>query len=148
MKKYIGLLALLFSSVLLSSTYSQSPPKPTKVFEANFKYFVHGVALDSTLEKWVVKHTGAIDKTITLTTQALNIQDDGDVSVNLPVSNLKRIGNDWLWYVEERNRRVEIWHWNSQDKLLRRGFRTNYGNFHQIRYYPKARSIPLNSKFT
>lgn len=144
----IGLLGLITLGFGFAQSPPKIPPKPTKVFEVNFKYFVHGVALDTTLEKWVVKHTGAIDKTISLTTQALNIQDDGDVSVNLPVSNLKRIGaNDWFWYVEERHRKTEIWHWNSQDKLLRRGFRTNLGNFHQIRYYPKARSIPLNSKF-
>lgn len=154
MKTKIGyglILIALLSLITLGFGFAQSPPpsppKPTKVFEVNFKYFVHGVAVDTTLEKWVVKHTGAIDKTISLTAQTLSITDDGDVQVNLPVSNLKRIGNDWLWYVEERNRRLEIWHWNPQDKLLRRGFRTNYGNFHQIRYYPKARSIPLNSKF-
>lgn len=143
----IGLLGLITLGFGFAQSPPKIPPKPTKVFEEKFKFFVHGVAVDSTLENWEVRHTGSIDKTIILTTQNLSIRDDGDVSVQMPVSNLKRIGNDWFWYVEERHRKTEIWHWNSQDKLLRRGFRTNLGNFHPIRYYPKARSIPLNSKF-
>ncbi|MFN8347418.1 MAG: hypothetical protein U0X91_20615 [Spirosomataceae bacterium] len=142
----IGLLGLI--TLGCGFAQSPSPPKKAPILKEHFSYFVHAVAVDSMLKNWEVLHTGEMSKTITLVGQSLTVKDDGDSQITYQIADLKKMKNGYLWVVMERQKRTEIWSYSFKGNMIKRGFKTNLGTYHQIRYYPKEKVIPLHSKLT
>ncbi|AEI46809.1 hypothetical protein [Runella slithyformis] len=138
-----------------ASAHSQTPPSKesrldeTELLKYKSTFCLASVAVDTTLEVFVLTHTADIDKVFTLTTKNLSVKSDGDISYTYPVKAFNRAFKPDIVFLVGEGTGRSVWRYCRKTDKLSTLMRTSQGRILQVHYLRKRpKSLPkLHSVF-
>ncbi|NBB22544.1 hypothetical protein GVN20_24535 [Runella sp. CRIBMP] len=145
-------IALLLSAPLAQSQTpsleeNQTTEKELLKYESTF--CIASVAVDTTLEVFMLTHTAHIDKVFTLTAKSLSVKSDGDIAHIYPVKAINRDFKPDIVFLIGEGAGRSVWRYCRKTDKLSTLMRTSQGRILQVQYLKKRpKSLPkLRSVF-
>lgn len=124
-------------ALLLLEAPAQSQIHPKEVLKYESTFCLASVAVDTTLEVFVLTHTADIDKVFTLTNKNLSVKSDGDISHTYPVKAFNTAFKPDIVFLVGEGTGRSIWRYCRKMDTLSTLMRTSQGRILQIQYLKK-----------
>lgn len=115
----------------------------TEVLKYESTFCMASVAVDTTLEVFMLTHTAEIDKVFTLTTKSLSVKSDGDIAHTYPIKAFNRDFKPDIVFLVGEGAGRSVWRYCRKTDKLSTLMRTSQGRILQVQYLKKRpKSLP------